>query len=110
MIFQILEIRKMASEAKENPGKFAGGQVGSMFLDLLVLPALVVFGSLVIFFIFGFTHFLGGPYWFFKFLFFLTLAAVFLAFYLLRKIYLIIKSVTKNVVESTIKVESTIIE
>jgi len=110
MIFQILEIKNMASEAKENPGKFASGQAGSMFLDLLVIPALTVFASLLFFFVFGFTNFLGGPYWFFKLLFFITLAAVFLLFYLLRKIYLLIKSVTKNVVESTIKVESTIIE
>ncbi len=100
----------MASEAKENPGKFAGGQAGSMFLDLLVTPALITLFCLISFFILGFTSWLGGPYWFFKFLFFLTLAAIVLIFYLLRKIYLLIKSVTKNVVESTIKVESTIIE
>ncbi len=113
MIFQIIQIRNMAKEVKESPSKFASGQAGSMFLDLLIVPALIVLASLIIFFIFGFTSFpsfLGGPYLFFKILFLLTLAAVLFTFYLLRKIYRLIKSVTKNVVESTIEVKSTVVK
>ena len=110
MIFQILEIKNMASDAKENPGKFAGGQVGSIFLDMLITPALVALLSLVGFFILGYTSWLGGPYGFFQFLFVISIMALVCLFYFLRKIYLLIKSVTKIVVESTIKVESTIIE
>ncbi len=109
MIFQILEIRKMASEAKANPGKFASGQAGSMFLDLLVIPAIITLVPLGIFFLFGFTSFLGGPYLFFRVLFFLTLSALFFVIYFLLKIYKFIKSVTKKTVEGALKVKSTVV-
>lgn len=110
MIFRILEIRKMASEAKENPGKFAGGQVGNMFVGMLVAPALFVLFFLATFFIFGFTTLLGGPYVFFKFLFWISFVIVFCLVYFIIKIYKFIKSLTKGAVESTLKVESKIIE
>ena len=113
MIFRVLQIRNMAKEAKENPSKFASGQAGDLFLDVLILPAIITLLALATFFILGFTSFpsfLGGPYFFFKLLFFLLLAGVLFILYFLRKIYKLIKSITKNVVERTIKVESTIIE
>lgn len=103
----------MASEAKQDPAKFASGQAGDMFFDLLIMPSIITFSSLAILFILGFTSFpsfLGGPYFFFKLLFFLLLTGVLFVFYFLRKIYKLIKSVTKNVVETTIKVESKTIE
>ena len=113
MIFRVLQIRKMAKEAKENPSKFASGQAGDMFFDLLIMPSILAFSSLVVLFILGFTNFpsfLGGPYFFFKLLFFLLLAGVLFAIYFLHKIYKLVKSVTKNVVENTIKVKSKIIK
>ncbi len=76
MIFQIIQIKKMASEAKENPGKFAGGQVGELFVGMLIVPSLIALLLLGSFFILGYTSWLGGPYGFFKFLFIIS---VFLA-------------------------------
>ncbi|MCX6720096.1 MAG: hypothetical protein NTV36_03270 [Candidatus Staskawiczbacteria bacterium] len=110
MIFKILQIRKMASEAKDNPGKFAGGKAGEFFVDMLVMPTLILFVVLCSFFILGFTTFLGGPYVFFKVLFILLFLCVVCVLYFLRKIYKFIKSITENVVTSTLKVESTIVE
>ncbi|MES3032081.1 MAG: hypothetical protein V4699_02455 [Patescibacteria group bacterium] len=110
MIFQVIQIRKMVGEAKENPGKFAGAKMGELFMGMLITPSLVVLSVLAIFFVFGFTTFIGGPYWFFKLLFFLSLSAVICILYFLRKIYLMIKSVAKEVIDSTIKVESKVIK
>ncbi len=110
MIFKVLQIRKMANEATENPGKFAGGKVGEIFVGMLFVPSVVVLLILITFFVFGYTSFLGGPYIFFQFIFILFLLIVISIVYFLRKIYLIIKSVTKNVVNTTIKMKSQIIE
>lgn len=100
----------MASEVKENPGKFAGGKAGEFFVNMLIMPSLILFVILFCFFIFGFTTFLGGPYWFFKFLFIVTLIIVLLIFYFIRKIYRFIKSVAEKVVTNTLKVESKVVE
>ena len=103
----------MAKEAKEDPSKFASGQAGDFFLDILIMPAVLVLGSLTVLFILGFTSFpsfLGGPNLFFRILFFLALTAIFFASYFLYKIYKVIKSVTKKVVDKTIKVESKVVE
>ncbi|MEI8175188.1 MAG: hypothetical protein WCG28_04535, partial [bacterium] len=61
MIFEILQIRKTVNEARENPGKFAGGKVGDFFVNMLIVPSLILFVILSSFFILGFTTFLGGP-------------------------------------------------
>ena len=100
----------MASEARENPGKFAGGKAGEFFVNMLIMPSLILFVILCSFFILGFTNLLGGPFWFFKFLFVITLILVLLVFYFVRKIYKFIKSLTENVVTSTLKVESKVVE
>ncbi|MBI3305914.1 hypothetical protein HYZ82_02120 [Candidatus Nomurabacteria bacterium] len=103
----------MAKEAKENPGKFASGQASDFFMDLLFLPAILTLSSLIILFTLGFTDFpsfLGGPYFFFKVLFFLLLTAVIFMAYFLRKIHKLIKSVTKNTMDRTIEVKSKILE
>ena len=100
----------MASEVKQDPAKFAGGQAGDLFLDMLIAPSIITLILLIIFFIFGFTSLLGGPFLFFKVPFFLILSAVFCISYFLGKIYRFIKSVTKNAVDSTIKVKSKTIE
>ena len=110
MIFKILQFHKMAREAKENPGKFAGGKVGEYFVGSLIVPSLVLFLILVIFFVLGFTHLLGGPYWFFQFLFVLSFLSILGLIYILRKIYKFIMSVTNNVVSSVLKVDSKVVE
>ena len=110
MIFRILEIRKMAKEATEDPGKFAGSQAGGWFVGMLIVPSLFVLFFLSIFFIFGFTTFLGGPYLFFKLLFFFSILIILCVVLFLIKIYKIIKALTKTAVDNTIKVTSKIIE
>ena len=110
MIFKVFKIKNMAKEAKENPGKFAGGQVGELFLGMLIIPSLLAVFFLVSFFILGYTSLLGGPFGFFKVLFIFSVFCILCLGYFLRKIYKMIKVVTKDVVESTIKVESKIVE
>jgi hypothetical protein len=110
MIFRVLQIRKMVDEATDNPGKFTGGQIRELFVNMLIAPLLFVLFFLGIFFVFGFTALLGGPFLFFKFLFWISLIIILSVLYFLIKIYRIIKSLTEEVVESTLKVESKIIE
>jgi len=110
MILQIFKIRKMTNEAKENPGKFAGGQVGELFIGMLIMPSLLTLFLLVSFFILGYTTLLGGPFGFFKILFIFSVFVILCLLYFLRKIYKMIKTVTKDVVDSTIKVESKIVK
>ena len=110
MIFQILKIKKMASEATDNPGKFTSGQIRELFVSMLIAPLLFVLFLFVIFFILGFTTLLGGPFLFFKFLFWISFIIVLSIFYFLITIYQLIRSLTKGAVESTLKVESKIIE
>ena len=100
----------MAKEATEDPGKFAGSQAGGWFVGMLIAPSLFVLSFLVILFVFGFTTFLGGPYLFFKVLFFLSIFATVFVVLFLIKIYKIIKALTKTAVDNTIKGTSKIIE
>lgn len=110
MIFQVLQIRKMASEAKENPGKFAGGQVGELFISMFVLPTLFAIAFLSGLFVLGYTTLLGGPYGFFKVIFLLSIFGILCIVYFLIKIYKMIQGVTKKVVDATITVESKVVE
>jgi len=110
MIFRVLQIRKMIREGKEDPGKFAGGQAGDLFMGLLLMPiisAVLLLGGL---FILGYTPLLGGPFGFFKFFFWLSIFCVFFFFMILRKVYKMIKNTTKSAVNDTIKVESKVVE
>ncbi|MCX6752467.1 MAG: hypothetical protein NTZ87_03140 [Candidatus Nomurabacteria bacterium] len=100
----------MANEVRENPGKFAGGKIGEMFLGVLFMPSLISFIIVCGFFILGFTTFLGGPYGFFKFLFVIFFLGILCVVYFIRKIYRFIKSITENAVNDTIKVKSRIVE
>lgn len=110
MIFRVLKIKNMVRDAKENPGNFASGEIGDLFMGLFIMPiisAVLLLGGL---FILGFTEVLGGPYSFFRFFFWLAIFCIFFFFYLLRKMYKLVKSTTKNAVDQTIKVESKVIE
>jgi hypothetical protein len=110
MILQIFKIRNMAKEAKENPGSFAGSQVGEMFMGILIVPALLALFFTALFFVLGYTTLLGGPFGFFKILFIFSVFCILCLSYFLRKIYKMIKVVTKDVVDSTIKVDSKVVE
>ncbi len=110
MIFRVLKIKNMVRDARENPGNFAGSQVGDLFMGIFIMPiisAILLLGGL---FILGFTEILGGPYSFFRFFFWLSIFCVFFFFYILRKMYKLVKSTTKGVVDQTIKVESKVVE
>ena len=97
-------------ELKEDPGKFAGGEVGGLFLGMFIVPMalIVLFQGLL--FVLGFTDLLWGPFGFFKFLFFLFIFPSIIFFSILFKAYKVIKGTTKKAVNNTIKVESKIVE
>ncbi|MDQ5954583.1 MAG: hypothetical protein QG583_511 [Patescibacteria group bacterium] len=110
MIFRVLKIKNMVRDARENPGNFASSQVGDLFMGMFIMPiisAVLLLGGL---FILGFTEILGGPYSFFRFFFWLSIFCMFFFFYILRKMYKLVKSTTKGAVDQTIKVESKVVE
>lgn len=110
MIFKILKIRNTMKELKQDPGKFAGGELGGFFMGMFLMPiisAVLLLGGL---FIIGFTEVLGGPYGFFKILFFLVLFPVMLFFFMLSRVYKVIKASTKSAVDETIVVSSKVVE
>lgn len=110
MIFRVLKIKNMVRDARENPGHFAGGEIGDLFMGIFIMPiisAILLLGGL---FVLGFTTLLGGPYSFFRFFFWISIFCVFFFFYLLQKMYKLVKNTTKNAVDKTIKVESRVIE
>lgn len=110
MIFRVLKIKNMVRDARENPGNFASSQVGDLFMGMFIMPiisAVLLLGGL---FILGFTELLGGPYSFFRFFFWLSIFCMFFFFYILRKMYKLVKSTTKGAVDQTIKVESKVVE
>ncbi len=110
MIFKIFKIRNMIREGTENPSQFASSEAGNFFVSMFVMPilsAVLLLGGL---FILGYTTLLGGPYGFFKFMFVLSLICIASFFFILRKLYKVVKQSTKTVVNETIKVESKIVE
>ncbi len=103
MIFQIFHIGSMVKEAKDNPGNFAGGQAIDVILGILILPALIILAGLTLLFFVAFTGFLGGPYLFFKILFFIGLGISIIGGLVLYKVISSLKKTTKNVVNKTIE-------
>ena len=114
MIFRIIQLRKMARDAKEDPAKFMAEEASSFFTGLFVLPIISAILLLAILIVFAFTSWLGGPYGFFKFLFFLSLFGVGTFFYMLYKTTRVIKSsIAQRATKGgggTIKVESKVVE
>jgi len=110
MIFQIFKIRNTIKDVKNNPSKFAGDELGNLFMSIFIMPIISGVTLLIGLFILGYTHFLGGPYGFFRFLFVVSIIGVFCFFYMLKKVYNLIKQTTKNTLDQTIKVESKVVE
>jgi len=110
MIFRVLKVHKLAKEAKDNPGQFAGEEIGGMLKGLFIMPFIAALLLLALLFVFGFTTWLGGPFGFFKFLFFFSLIGVGTFFFTLRKAYMAMKRATRNTVNKTIKVESKVVD
>lgn len=110
MIFKIFKIKNTIKDLKENPGKFAGEEAGGFFLGMILGPIFVPLLVLILLFILGFTSLIGGPFGFFKFLFFLLLIPSSIIFWILFKAYKFIKGSAKKAVDDTIKVESKVVE
>lgn len=102
--FKILQIRKMVKDARENPSKLAGEQVGEALWGLLIVP--MIFGIIVLglFFIMGYTHLFGFTLGIFRFLFWLGLVPSLITFLMFRKLIIsaskISVSGTKRVVDA----------
>jgi len=103
MLFQILHIRSMAKDIKENPGKFAGGQASELAIGLLIIPIIIIVLGLALFFILAFTSLLGGPYLLFKILFFIAFfISIGIGFVMYGAISLINRT-TRNAVNRTVE-------
>lgn len=110
MIFKILQVRNIVREAQADPGKFAGEGVRGVFTGMFIMPTIFILVLVAGLFVLGFTDLLGGPYGFFKFLFWFAAICLIGFFIILWRIYRMVKSFTKGVVDDTIKVNSKIIE
>lgn len=110
MIFRMLKVHKMARDAKENPGKFATDEASNLFVSMLLMPIISAVLLIGLLFILGFTTWLGGPFAFFKFLFFFSVIGITTFFFILRKAYLAMKRAASSSVNKTIKVESKVVE
>jgi uncharacterized membrane protein (DUF373 family) len=100
----------MVRDANRDPGHLAAGMVGDVFVGMFLLPVVLTVVFLGLFFVLGYTHLLGGPFGFFRFLFVVSIIGGFLFFFILYKLYRVIKNTTKHSVNSSIKVESKIVE
>lgn len=103
MIFQILNIRGMVKDAREDPGRFAGGQAQEAIVGILILPTIVVILGLAFLFALAFTHFLGGPYFFFKIVFFIGLIGSSVLGFVIYKLITTLRRSAKRVVNKTIE-------
>jgi hypothetical protein len=93
----------MVKEAKENPGNFAGSQARDAILGIVILPLIIVILGLAFLFALAFTKFLGGPYIFFKIIFFIGLVSSFVIGSIIYKITSALRSTTKKVVNKTVE-------
>jgi len=86
MLFQIIKMRKMVKEGKENPGEFASSSVSDFITGILITPIIITLIVLVILFLLSFTAVFGGPFGIAKFFFFVILFGTIILFYFISKI------------------------
>ena len=91
--FKIFKIRKLVKDARENPSALAGEQVREVLWGIFIIPIIVCFLVVALFFFIGYTDILGFQIGFFKFLFWVSLVVGFTIFSVIRKI---IKSVGRG--------------
>lgn len=65
---------------------------------------------LIIFYLLGYTHFLGGPFWLARFLFVITAIGVIILFILMWKLVSFTRKVKVSTDKETIKVDVKVIE
>lgn len=102
MFFQILRIRSAIKEVNADPGHFASNEARDLLIGILFFPALIVFLGLAFLFTLGFTHFLGGPYLFFKIIFFIGLFISFIFGTIIYKLTSVLRQTTKKVVNKVV--------
>lgn len=103
MLLKLFKIRKNIKEAKKNPGNFVGDQVSDIAVGIVIIPALIIFLGLVLFFLLGFTTLLGGQFWFFKILFVLGIGVSIGIVVLIQPIIRRIKKGTAHAVNEGIR-------
>ncbi len=84
--FKILHFRKMVNEARSNPSGLAGEQVREVLWGIVMIPLVLAFIIVGLFFIIGYTDVFGFQLGFFKFLFWVALIVGVSVFSLIRKI------------------------
>ncbi len=103
MIFKIFQIRNNIKEAKENPGGFAGSQLRDLVVGTIILPLIFIILGLAFLFMLAFTNFLGGPYLFFKIIFFVGLLGSYFIGLVIYKLTKALSRTTKKVVNKTVE-------
>lgn len=103
MLFKIFFIGKTIRDIKSNPSKFASEEARGAILGIFILPIMLVILGLAVLFILGFTNFFGGPYLFFKIVFFFGLFTSLIFGFIIRKLMSLVGHTTKNVVSKTVE-------
>jgi len=103
MLMKIFFIGKAIKEAKENPSGFASSQTKEAIWGIFILPIIILLLGLVFLFVLSFTNLLGGPYLFFKIIFFIGLFFSSIFFFIVYKLISKIGNNTKRVVSKTIE-------
>ena len=102
MLMKIFFIGKAIREAKNDPSGFASSQTKETIWAIFIIPIIILALGLVFLFILSFTHMLGGPYLFFKIIFFIGLFFSSVFFVIVYELISKIGNTTKKVVSKTI--------
>ena len=111
-IIKIKNIKNAMQGVNHDPVHLASEMAGNIFLGMFLVPAIVAILFLVLFFVLGYTHWLGGRFRFFRFLFILSVIGDFLFFFVLYRLYRLVRAVSRTPADTstTIEVESEVIE
>ena len=103
MLLKILHIRSTIKDIKTNPGNFAESQASDVIMGILILPIVIAILGLAFLFALAFTKFLGGPYLFFKIIFFIGLFTSSIIGFIIYKLTLVLSNTTKKVINETVE-------
>lgn len=103
ILFEIFHINKIVKGIKENPGKLAGEEISDVLWGIVIIPLIIGGLGIILFFILGYTNLFGFHFWFFKFLFWMSLIIGIIIFSIIRKIFQSVSKKTMIHTESVIK-------
>lgn len=103
MLFKIFFIGKTIREIRSNPSRFASEEARGALIGLLIIPIIIVVLGLGFLFVLGFTNLIGGPYLFFKIIFFIGLFTSFIFGFIIKKLISFALRTTSKVVDSTVE-------